>query len=749
MMGHKKQLPSISGVFIEEICLNQPFEEAAARFAEETGTVLLLSGSGQDCARFHILAVWPLLTLASRGDRMTLSSRQPDQIQPEQNGQEEVCLTGDPFEVLQDILSQYALTGISSDLPAAAGLFGYFAYDLKDRIEALPRTSVATGLPDMHLVLPSVVLIQDRKEKKTKLCIPVIQGGEAWVAEIKERFLARLDRPWKDGGFRVDERGLASCFTKEEYVDAVNRILAYLRAGDIYQANLSQQFSTRFEGDAYGLFLELFRRNPAAFFSYIKAGDHVVVSTSPERFIQLEGSRVETRPIKGTLARGTDPESDRKNGEQLMASLKDDAELTMIVDLMRNDLSRVTVHDSVVVTEHKRLEPYDNVFHLVSVVEGEMLPGKTAVDLIRATFPGGSITGCPKIRSMEIIDELEPVRRHVYTGSIGYISFHGTMDLSIAIRTAIIHNHRLVFSVGGGIVYDSDPEKEFQETLDKGKTLMDALNQAAGGTLPSPRKAWVDGKLVNEDRAEVSATGQGFQYGAGVFETIRVEMGRPLFLPEHLRRMETSWKSLFKNDAPDITWQDVIALLVRMNGLEKEVCAVKLIAALDAGRGAVAAFIRPYTHRLDTLKRPGLELAVFPEPRQSPLADHKTLNYLVYDRAGAFAREQGKDEALILNPDGTVSETNTGNIFAVDGHTLVLPESGHVLPGVTLNRLESELEAQGYGVVRRPITWEALAALPNVMVSNSLMGAVRVMGINTRRIRHDDGLCDGLNRLLW
>jgi len=182
----------------------------------------------------------------------------------------------------------------------------------------------------------------------------------------------------------------------------------------------------------------------------------------------------------------------------------------MIVDLMRNDISRVTEHGSVEVIEHKRLEPYDNVFHLVSVVKGRLDKDKTAVDLIRATFPGGSITGCPKIRSMEIIDELEPVQRHVYTGSIGYISFHGTMDLSIAIRTATVFDHRLVFSVGGGIVYDSDPEKEFQETLDKGKTIMETLLDAACEKKCSFVTAWVNGKMVDQDLATAPASGRVF-----------------------------------------------------------------------------------------------------------------------------------------------------------------------------------------------------------------------------------------------
>ncbi len=752
MMGPASQLPILKRIRTEAVSLTVPFELAAARFAGQTGTVLLLSGSDQDCARYHILGVWPWLTLSSREDRLVIKA-----------GDETRYKTGDPFDLLHQVMDQYPLNGVPDSLPVAGGLLGYFSYDLKDRIETLPRTSASTGLPDMLLYAPSVLLVQDRIKDTTTLCLPVFEcsEGEARAEELKSRFLAHLDSPWQDDGFFVDERGLSSCFTKAEYMRAVDRVIAYLKAGDIYQANLSQQFETRFKGDCYGLFLELFKRNPAAFFSYINAGDHVVVSTSPERFVQLSGTRVESRPIKGTLARGKDPASDRENGERLKKSLKDDAELTMIVDLMRNDLSRVTVHDSVVVTEHKRLEPYDNVFHLVSLVQGDLLPGKTAVDLIRATFPGGSITGCPKIRSMEIIDELEPVRRHIYTGSVGYLSFHGTMDLSIAIRTATIRDDRLVFSVGGGIVFDSDPEIEFQETLDKGKTLMDTLRQAARGYIEPPRKAWINGKLIDQDRAAVSAAGPGVQYGAGLFETIRVENGVPLFLADHVRRMKSSWQALFETGRPagvagvgqgsiwpDITWSAVIKQLIQENDLCHGICAVKLICCPGNEDSIAAAFIRPYTHRLEALGVDGLDLAVSPEPRQSPLADHKTLNYLVYDRAGAWAREQGAHEALILNPDETVSETNTANIFAVDEQTLILPVSSHVLPGVTLSRLKAVMKDRGYRIVARPMTWQALTELPNVLVSNSLMGVVRVNRINDRKIFHLPGLCRDLNRLL-
>jgi len=403
-----------------------------------------------------------------------------------------------------------------------------------------------------------------------------------------------------------------------------------------------------------------------------------------------DGRTVETRPIKGTIARGKTKEQDRENGLCLTRSTKDDAELTMIVDLMRNDLSRVTKHGSVIVKDHKRLEPYENVFHLVSIVEGELEDGKTSVDLLKATFPGGSITGCPKIRSMEVIDELESVKRHIYTGSIGYISFHDTMDLSIAIRTATIVNNTVFFSVGGGIVYDSDPQKEYQETLDKGKTLMESLSGTLKKESTGKLKAWVDGKIIDQDQARVSATSMGFQYGAGLFETIRVEKGTLFRLEDHVSRLNRAWQRLFFDTPPDITWEDVIHLLIKENKLQDRLLAVKILASRDErdnGRKAfLAAFTREYVHRLETLNKKGLDLVTYPYARQTPLADYKTLNYLYYDQAGRFAKAHDADEAVILNPDHTVSETNTASIVAIKDKTVMVQRDILFIPQYYFNK---------------------------------------------------------------
>ncbi len=739
------QLPRLAGVRQEPIDLPEPFEQFAARFSRQPGTVVLLSGTDLDCSRYHMLGIDPWLQIKMSGRQLDIFCRNTRQKIEE-----------DPFTCLKLLLDHCRLPHTASNLsPFSAGFMGYLAYDLKDVIEELPRTCMDTGLPDMYLTAPSLVLVQNRMSGNTTVSVPVFEptgapdfspmSGELFKQYLMENRPANIRTREGAGEFSMDPGGWVSGFEKKQYLDAVAKIIQYLTAGDIYQVNLAQRFETGFAGDPYALFLSLFQRNPAPFFAFVQAGDHQIVSTSPERFVHQQGYRVETRPIKGTIARGSTPEQDRKNREILSSSIKDDAELTMIVDLMRNDLSRVTKHDSVKVTEHKRLEPYDNVFHLVSVVQGELLPGKTGVDLLKASFPGGSITGCPKIRAMEIIDELEPVKRHVYTGSIGYISFHDTMDLSIAIRTATIHDHRIFFSVGGGIVFDSDPEKEFQETLDKGKTVMNTLSQKSRTRQETGLKAWVNGKMVAQDQVMVPAHIPGFQYGAGVFETIRVTRGCPVRLAEHVHRMTQSWQTLFKTPAPDITWEVVIRRLIRENRLEDRVAAAKIILAVP---GFSAVFVRPYRHRLEVLDKTGLDLVTCPYPRHTFLAGHKTLNYLFYDQAAQYARENGGDEALILNPDQSVSETNTCNIMILSGRDIIVPASDHVLPGVTQAAAISGLEKQGYAAQQRPIPVRDLAGFANVILTNALMGAVPVTHVDGIRIVQEPGVWKQVHQAL-
>jgi para-aminobenzoate synthetase component 1 len=322
-------------------------------------------------------------------------------------------------------------------------------------------------LPEMVFAFPRRLVIHDRRggcfwqvgityeDAGGRACAP--EAGELWLPAPPV------------GPYRVGPP--ESNFTREAYLKALTRIREYIRAGDVYQVNLTQRFAFPLSGEPYHLFQRLFLINPAPFYAYLNCEDFQILSTSMERFLYQRGDYLETRPIKGTRPRGATPAADAILRQALAESPKDDAELSMIVDLLRNDLGKVCRPRTVQVKEHKRLEAYQNVYHLVSVVAGRLQPGSSAVDILRATFPGGSITGCPKIRAMEIIDELEPHVRHVYCGAIGYLGLHQNLDLNVAIRTAIISNGKGHFAVGGGVVYDSREEDEYEETLHKASTL--------------------------------------------------------------------------------------------------------------------------------------------------------------------------------------------------------------------------------------------------------------------------------------
>jgi para-aminobenzoate synthetase component 1 len=366
---------------------------------------------------------------------------------------------------------------------------GYLSYDLGHFIEKLPSTAVDDlQLPECYLAFYDAVIAFDHLEGRAYVAATGFpDNGSARHARAKirleelRRTLAEAPRLEDHEDAHFDQPvespiGLRSNFTHEGYVEAVEAVREYIRAGDIFQANISQRFEADMPLPPYDLYRRLRRINPAPFASYLNFDGVTVVSASPERFLRVRGDLVETRPVKGTRPRGRDPASDEALARELVRSIKDQAEHVMIVDLERNDLGRVCRYGTVKVSELAALEKYATVFHLTSTIEGRLRPGKGIIDLLKATFPGGSITGAPKVRAMEIIDELEPTRRSVYTGSIGYLGFDGGLDLNIVIRTILVKEGRAYFQVGGAVVYDSDPEGEYIETLDKAKALIHALS---------------------------------------------------------------------------------------------------------------------------------------------------------------------------------------------------------------------------------------------------------------------------------
>ncbi len=370
------------------------------------------------------------------------------------------------------------------DLPSPLpfGLVGYFGYDLRVTLERLPfRARRDLPMPDLWLGAFGAVLTWDCQERRLyAIASGLPETGAAadrLAADRLDRLVTMLAQPPRFSLPEVVPVPLFADMTPGDYFAAVERIKNYIAAGDIYQANFAQRFRAPVLAQAPSLFLRLCQVNPAPFMAFLNLGATFVLCDSPERFLHFDPqTRVaHTRPIKGTRPRGGTLAEDKRWAEELLASEKDRAEHIMIVDLERNDLGRIAEIGSVRVNHLCALEPHPNVWHLVSTVEAKIPEGKDLVDLMFAMFPGGSITGAPKIRAMEIIDEVEPVARGLYTGSIGYWSFTGHADWNIVIRTAVVHNKMAYFHAGGGIVADSDPEAEYEETLAKAQGLMRLL----------------------------------------------------------------------------------------------------------------------------------------------------------------------------------------------------------------------------------------------------------------------------------
>jgi para-aminobenzoate synthetase component 1 len=433
----------------------------------------------QRLGRYSFTGGDPFLVLRSRGDEITLIKE----------GAEE-RLRGSPFDILGELLEQYKIASGESPVPFTGGAAGYFSYDLCHFIERLPAKAVDDlNLPECYLCFYDAIVAFDHLENKTYL----VSTGfpEAGGERRRQRALDRLNELRNTvalappPGITHEEKvgkgtRLKSNFSHAGYLEAVAKAREYICAGDIFQVNLSQRFEVDISITPYELYKRLRRINPAPFAGYFNFEGVNIVGASPERFLKVRGDKVETRPIKGTKPRGRTSEEDQALAQRLLKSVKDRAENIMIVDLERNDIGRVCRYGTVKVAELAILETYPTVFHLTSTVEGWLREGKSCIDLLKATFPGGSITGAPKVRAMEIIDELEPTRRSVYTGSMGYLGFNGDMDLNIVIRTIIVKDGRAYFQVGGAIVYDSEPEAEYIETLDKGKALIEALGLTTG-----------------------------------------------------------------------------------------------------------------------------------------------------------------------------------------------------------------------------------------------------------------------------
>ncbi|MGH7538661.1 MAG: aminodeoxychorismate synthase component I [Gemmatimonadales bacterium] len=455
--------------------------------------------------RYSFLAADPALIIRSKDGRSEQLTAGAGEWRP---------LDADPLAAVRGLLAPHATNPVPGLPPFQGGAAGFLGYDWGAGLERIPQPRYDDlGIPDLMLGLYDWVVAWDHQERRAWLIstgIPEVgPSGARRAASRLELVRQRISAasPTRAHGSRAERppgrgvaapsyplanlagtvpAGLRSNFNAAGYLAAVARVVEYIFAGDIFQANLSQRLQAPLAGPPFALYRRLRGKNPAPFAAYLDFGDLVIASSSPERFLRVspETRLVEARPIKGTRPRGFGPEHDAALGRELTESDKDRAENVMIVDLLRNDLSRVCRPGSVRVPELFALEHYATVHHLVSTVVGELAPEHDTMDLVRAAFPGGSITGAPKVRAMQIIAEIEPTQRGVYCGSIGYFSITGALDSSIVIRTYLVIGREVYFQVGGGIVADSDPEQEYRETFDKARGLIAALAGAHENETP-------------------------------------------------------------------------------------------------------------------------------------------------------------------------------------------------------------------------------------------------------------------------
>jgi para-aminobenzoate synthetase component 1 len=423
---------------------------------------------------FDILVWQPEVTLCTYGDKTTIHNT---------TTKNNVVSAEDPLSLLENVQQQLFKESASSEqeLPFLGGALGYFAYDLGRRFEKLPEQAEQDiNLPEMAVGIYAQAIIFDHKrkqyflicqeEKRLELTLFIEMMLDKKRIQVPEQENFVLTSSWQ------------SNMDKASYIEKFKQVQQFLSSGDCYQINLAQRFSANYQGNEFEAYVALRSENKAPFSAFIRLENTAILSVSPERFLQLSQGKVQSKPIKGTMPRSTNKLQDEKNAQKLANSIKDRAENVMIVDLLRNDISKVCKANSVVVPKLFDIESFPAVHHLVSTVEGELAEQYNACDLLRGAFPGGSITGAPKIRAMEIIEQLEPHRRSIYCGSVGYISNCGTMDTSITIRTLICQKSekknsqgKIYCSAGGGLVADSIATSEYQETFDKVNRILPVL----------------------------------------------------------------------------------------------------------------------------------------------------------------------------------------------------------------------------------------------------------------------------------
>lgn len=453
-----------------------------AKLTEGAGRFLLESVErGEQVGRYSFIGWNPLLTIKASGNELTII---------DQAGS--VSITGEPLAEVKKQLDSLQVAPLSELGRFYGGAVGFIGYDYVREIERLPsRARPVTGLPDLYWVVPKYLARFDHVSHKITLIILSRANPEALAdsyyqaRQELEELLTRLNRELRmesiPGPINPQpEPAQSTTLSKVEFEERVERIKEYIRAGDAFQVVLSQRIIQEYSGDPFLFYRVLRTLNPSPYMFYLDYGLFQLAGSSPEVMVRLEDGIVTLKPIAGTRPRGGSPSEDERLRRELLADEKERAEHIMLVDLGRNDLGKVCRFGSVKVKELMAVEFYSHVMHIVSTIQGELLPQYSGLDLLRAVFPAGTLSGAPKIRAMEIIEELEPTRREYYGGSVGYLGFNGNMDTCITIRTVLFHDGKAHLQVGAGIVADSEPEREYEETMNKARALLAALAQAGG-----------------------------------------------------------------------------------------------------------------------------------------------------------------------------------------------------------------------------------------------------------------------------
>lgn len=438
------------------------------------------------CAHFAAISdmPWAVWLDSGRLGRYDILSAQPVSTLVTHNKFTEITdsagtkrITGDPLEMLRQQLGRNEKA--NTDMPFAGGALGYWGYDLaRQWMSMREQAKDLEHLPEMAIGIYDWAIVLDHHKKIAQL---VSHQRDPSTAHMLPTILERLQRSGRKAQSEFKVLGcIESNISRAQYQSAFATVKQYLNEGDCYQVNLAQRFAAGAAGDAFQAYLALRQISPAPYSAFLNLPHAQILSASPECFLNLRGKNVETRPIKGTRPRMNDASADAQMAQELKNSAKDRAENLMIVDLLRNDLGKSCVPGSVKVPQLFEVESYAHVHHLVSTITGQLAPESDALALLRDCFPGGSVTGTPKQRAMEIIEQLEPCRRGVYCGAIGYIGYDGNMDSNIAIRTLVYSSGEIRFWAGGGIIADSDAASEFQETLDKSKAMLEILRQFGG-----------------------------------------------------------------------------------------------------------------------------------------------------------------------------------------------------------------------------------------------------------------------------